>query len=100
MLVIHMPMVDTDTHMPMEVMPPTILARDLLMLNHHHTIMEVMVDIEDMVDTDTEDTTEASVLLMPTTVMVDTDVATDTATDVVMAMAGVVNPNKRLRDYL
>ena len=98
MLVIHMPMVDTDTHMPMEVMPPTILARDLLMLNHHHTIMEVMVDIEDMVDT--EDTTEASVLLMPTTVMVDTDVATDTATDVVMAMAGVVNPNKRLRDYL
>merc|ERR1712186_52492 len=80
----HMLMVDTDTHMPMEV--TTTLERDLLMPNPTMAVMEVM----DMAVTDTvvvTDTTDAKrgplshTTDMVVSMAVDTDMAVDTVTD-------------------
>merc|ERR1712018_369940 len=76
------PMVDTDTHMLMEV--TTILAKDLL--NHLPTM------VMDMAVTDTVDTVERDPLSR-TTVMVDTD--TEDTDMVAMAMDMVVKPCKK-----
>merc|ERR1712186_5974 len=71
----HMLMVDTDTHMPMEV--TTTLERDLLMPNPTMAVMEVM----DMAVTDTTDAKRGPLSHttdMVVTMAVDTDMAVDT----------------------
>merc|ERR1712045_266004 len=82
----HMLMVDTDTHMPMEV--TTTLERDLLMPNP--TMAMVVMEVMDMEVTDTvvvTDTTDAKrgplshTTDMVVTMAVDTDMAVDTVTD-------------------